>query len=142
MKDWRTIADGIIQANSKVTPQGALCLNAEALSIGIAHSMEMAYEEGKNAPTVSYGPAPGKPVLVSDKWLEDINNKIAQINQRLNHMEGMQRGFADIVTAQAVRLDEQERHMKKVQEIAFKVQAGWTEANVKKWAAENLEPKE
>lgn len=63
--------------------------------------------------SVSYGPAPGKPVLVNDKWLEDLNNKIAQVHQRLNTLDGarvrledVQRGIGDIVTTMEANLNQ------------------------------------
>ena len=37
------------------------------------------------------------------------------------------------------RLEDIERRMKKVEEIAFAVQAKWTKKKVAKWAKENLD---
>lgn len=112
MRDWRAIADNVIKSHSKMdTVEGRwrLCLDAEQLSIAFAAALDNAHLQGQYDPNVSYGPAPGKPVLVNDKWLEDLNNKIAQINQRLNVVEGVQRGFGDIVTKQEPRLQAVEK---------------------------------
>jgi len=112
MKDWRKIADGIIQEHSEMKQVGGnkwcLCLDAQALSIGIADALQDVARIAESG-TVSYGPAPGKPVLVSDKWLEDLNNKLAQITQRVNQLDGQQRGMGDIVTPAVARLTEHRR---------------------------------
>jgi predicted nucleic acid-binding Zn-ribbon protein len=138
MKDWRAIADSIIQANSKLTKEGVLCLDANALSIGIAHALEMAANPVNIAEhdpwmhrhankladfDIRIGAleeqAKSRQVLVNDKWLEHLNNKLAGIQQRMNDLDGRTRQVEKRADEHRRLIDDVDKRLVATEQSAF-----------------------